>query len=245
MDKFKTSEFLARQGFDVPRNMLVRKDEWNSDKTGVCDEIISQALFPCVVKPHDDGCSVMVQRVEIVEELQDAVQQFFSRGKHAVLVEEYVVGMELTGGVMGNDSPRALPPSQAVIAHSILTIEEKFLPGAGENQTPAPLPESALQFVKKTVEDVYKTVQCKGYARIDCFYQSPEISPTGKERVVILEINTLPGLTPATCLFHQAAEIGLRPMEFIDEIIRLGREEHAHVSVALVSDNKIINKITE
>ena len=79
------------------------------------------------------------------------------------------------------------------------------------------------------MEKVYKTLQCKGYVRIDCFYQNLQQSPTGKERVVILEINTLPGLTPATCLFHQAAEIGLTPMEFIDTIIALGFEEHGSV----------------
>jgi len=108
----------------------------------------------------------------------------------------------------------------------MLSIEEKFLPGAGENQTPAPLADETLALVKKTVEQVYKLLQCKGYARIDCFYQNKNESPTGKERIVILEINTLPGMTPATCIFHQAAEIGLKPMDFIDTIIQLGLQEH-------------------
>ncbi|HLB40830.1 MAG TPA: hypothetical protein VJJ83_03500, partial [Candidatus Babeliales bacterium] len=51
-------------------------------------------------------------------------------------------------------------------------------------------------------------------------------SPTGAPRVVIIEINSLPALTPATCLFHQAAEIGIRPMDLIDRIIELGFEQH-------------------
>ena len=134
--------------------------------------------------------------------------------------------MELTVGVIGNDHPRALPPSQAISAQGILSIQEKFLPGAGENQTPALLSQEALRFVQDVMEKVYTILQCKGYARIDCFYQNAQISPTGKERVVILEVNTLPGLTPATCLFHQVAEIGLRPMDFIDTLIMLGFEEH-------------------
>ena len=70
-------------------------------------------------------------------------------------------------------------------------------------------------------------MNCKGYARIDCFYQTAQQSPTGKERLVLLEFNTLPGMTPATCIFHQAAELGIKPMEFIDRIIELGFEEHA------------------
>jgi D-alanine-D-alanine ligase len=100
------------------------------------------------------------------------------------------------------------------------------LPGAGENQTPAPLPQEALIFVQETIARVFKTIGGKGYARIDCFYQRAQQSPTGKERLVILEINTLPGLTPATCIFHQAAEIGIKPMDFIDLIVQLGFEEH-------------------
>ena len=80
---------------------------------------------------------------------------------------------------------------------------------------------------------MYTTVGCKGYARIDCFYQSAQQNSTkkkGKERVIIIEINTLPGMTPATCIFHQAAEIGMKPMEFIDRIIELGFEEHCTIA---------------
>ena len=112
--------------------------------------------------------------------------------------------MELTIGVIGNDFPMALPPSQTVCAKGILSIEEKFLPGQGENQTPAPISKDATILAQKTVENVFKAVNCKGYARIDCFYQNHEQSPTGKERIVIIEINTLPGMTPATCIFHQS-----------------------------------------
>ena len=78
----------------------------------------------------------------------------------------------------------------------------------------------------KTMEKVYKCIGCKGYSRIDCFYQDASQSKTGKERVIILEINTLPGITPATCIFHQAAEVGIKPMEFVDKIVELGIENH-------------------
>jgi D-alanine-D-alanine ligase len=167
----------------------------------------------------------MVQKVKNDNELIIAVEKVFTV-KNTVLIEECIIGMELTVGVIGNNTPRALPPSQAVSAHGVLSIEEKFLPGAGENQTPAPLPQETLRFVQDIMEKVYTTLACRGYARIDCFYQNKNISPTGMQRVVILEVNTLPGLTPATCLFHQAAEIELKPMEFIDTIITLGFEEH-------------------
>src|SRR5204863_3013992 len=123
---------------------------------------------------------------------------------------------ELTVGILGNECAHALPPSYCVTNDSILTIQEKFLPGAGENQTPAPLSQKATEFVQKIIEAVFRAIEGSGYARIDCFYQDEKISPTQKERLVILEINTLPGLTPATCIFHQAGEIGMRPLDFIE-----------------------------
>jgi len=201
--------------------------------TKIVDDIIKAFAFPLIVKPHNDGCSVMVTKVHNKETLITAIESILTNSQACALVEELIVGMELTVGVIGNDNPQALPPSQTVANNGILSITEKFLPGAGENQTPAPLPDQTLRFVQKIMEDVYTVLQCRGYARIDCFYQTAEQSPTKSERVVILEINTLPGMTPATCIFHQAAEVGIKPMEFIDKIIQLGMEEHGktmHVS---------------
>ncbi len=228
MDKYKTTQYLHAQGFDVPRGILVNQNDWLLDKTNIIKDIMQSISLPIIVKPHDDGCSVMVQKVKNETDLVSAIELIFANGKEHALVEECIIGMELTVGVVGNEHPRALPPSQAVSASEILSIEEKFLPGAGENQTPAPLPAAVLASVQKTMEAVYKSVGAKGYARIDCFYQNESQSPTKKERVIILEINTLPGMTPATCIFHQAAEIGIKPMDFVDLIITLGLEEHGN-----------------
>ena len=90
------------------------------------------------------------------QDLEQAIEPIFPTAKSMHLIEECIIGMELTVGVIGNEKPRALPPSQAVCTSDILSIEEKFLPGAGENQTPAPLPAAALALVQKTMEEVYK-----------------------------------------------------------------------------------------
>lgn len=228
MDKYKTNEFLKSNGIDVPKSIFVDKKDWQENRQHCIDHIKSLGL-PVIVKPHDDGCSVLVQKVKDSADISQAIENIFNDGKMHALVEEFMVGMELTVGVIGNDQPKALPPSQTVVTGDILSLEEKFLPGAGENQTPAPLSEKSTQFVQAVMEKAYALVGCKGYARIDCFYQDAQQSPTGSERVVILEFNTLPGLTPATCIFHQAAEIGMSPMDFIDLIIQLGLENHAHL----------------
>ncbi|HRN78434.1 MAG TPA: ATP-grasp domain-containing protein [Candidatus Dependentiae bacterium] len=232
MDKYKTTQFLRTQNFDVPHAYLIDKDVWQHKKEQLVQHIEENIAFPCIVKPHDDGCSVLVEKITNIHQLIQKIEYLFTQNKSAALVEEFIRGMELTVGVIGNEAPHALPPSQTVTTHDILSMHEKFLPGAGENQTPAPLPPSALMLVQKTMERAYAALQCKGYARIDCFYQSAQQSPTGQERVVILEVNTLPALTPATCIFHQALEVGIKPMDFIDQIVQFGLEEHRahHIS---------------
>jgi len=276
MDKYKTGAFLKAEGFDVPFQVLILKDDWKSEcekyesvkynrefsengepagKTEffgnaefsenseffgnkVIDKLENNIRYPMIVKPADDGCSVMVSKVASRKELCAAIEHMFDNNKDRALVEEYIQGMELTVGVLGNQTPTAFPPSQTVTQKDILSIEEKFLPGAGENLTPASLPSTTLMLVRNTIEDAYSAVGCIGYARIDCFYQRADESPTGRERVVILEINTLPGMTPATCIFHQAAEVGIRPMDFIDSIIELGFEYHVNRQAGKQSEKK-------
>lgn len=238
MNKFKTNEFLKAQGFDVPSSVLITRTAWaqcaiENKKKLLLEEKTQDINFPLILKPYDDGCSVLVSKIKNVHELEQAINQFFENAldKDTVMLEELIIGMELTCGVIGNDEITVLPPSRAITKNDILTMKEKFLPGEGENQTPAPLPASSIAFVQETLAAVYRSLGCKGYSRIDCFYQDASQSSTGNERVIVLEVNTLPALTPATCIFHQAAEIGLRPMEFINKIIELGIENHRKISV--------------
>lgn len=220
-NKFKVNDFLHRQGFCTPQSALLSKKAWEISAL----TSITLPPFPLIMKPHNDGCSIGVQKIKNEEELAAALPIFFEQFETAML-EEYMSGMELTVGIIGNHRPFVLPASHAKAAKEILSIQEKFLPGEGENQTPATLSISAQKLIQSTLATLYTLLNLKGYARIDCFYQTGTESPTGFERLVILEINTLPGMTPATVLFHQAAEVGIKPMEFIDLIVQLGLEEH-------------------
>lgn len=229
MDKHKTIQLLKASGFHAPHNILIPCILSETER----DEVLYREIhennlsYPLIVKPHNDGCSVGVHKVDTQTQLHAVLDALRVAGHTHALVEEFITGMELTVGVLGNNHPVALPPSAAIALQGILSIEEKFLPGAGENQTPAPLPEQTLLFIQQEIEKIYQTVGCAGYARIDCFYQSPEQSPTGSQRIVTIEINSLPGLTPATVIFHQAAEVGMSPSEFLHKIVEFGLEKHA------------------
>lgn len=232
MDKIKSTEFLRAAGNAIPDHIVITKSNWlslNKDEQEKRAQEIRVLLGgEVVLKPHDDGCSVLVTKAADEQSLQAGLLNMFSLGKDTVLIEEYVRGIELTCGVIGNETIIVMPPSEVVSSSAILSLEEKFLPGQGENQTPARLSDQAMILVKERIKIIYQELGCKGYARIDCFYQDQKQSPTGQERLVFIECNTLPALTPATCIFHQAAEIGLRPMDFVDTLVQLGFDAHTH-----------------
>lgn len=244
IDKYRTNQFLASQGFTTPASRLIDITTWKQwslqeQKQYVIDAIKTLQL-PLIVKPHDDGCSMFVAKAKTPEEAITLINNIFTHKKKHALIEECIEGVELTVGVIGNGAEiTALPPSQAVATVGVLSIEEKFLPGAGHNVTPAPLSDHATNLVQKTLEQAYQLIGCSGYARIDCFYQDATVSPTGHDRVVFIEFNILPALTPATCLFHQAAEIGMKPMELLDKIVILGIEKHAIATLSSQTDDQL------
>ncbi len=239
MDKYKTGNFLRSLGFDTPKSFLLSKDDFENKNFTELHSFLKTIKYSCIIKPHDDGCSVLVSAPKNQEEIFADLQNLFQT-KNFALIEERIVGMELTVGVLGNHNPQALAPSESLSRGNVLSSEEKFLPGAGENQTPARLALEDIALVKSVVRDAFVAMRCQGYSRIDCFFQNEMQSPTGKKRVVILECNTLPALTPATCLFHQAAEQGLRPMELLDQIIEFGFQ--AHPASQIVSIDQVLEQ---
>jgi D-alanine-D-alanine ligase len=118
-----------------------------------------------------------------------------------------------------------LEPSEVVRSSSILSIEEKFLAGEGQNITPARFSEAPetnkkmINAIKEEVKKAARILAADSYGRFDAFVR---ISPNEELEVIFLELNALPGLTPATCIFHQTALAGLTPLAFLEKIIDYG-----------------------
>jgi D-alanine-D-alanine ligase len=116
-------------------------------------------------------------------------------------------------------------PSEVLAAAGILSLEEKFLAGEGHNITPVRLhadplaSETMRKQVRNELERVAKALNIQGYARIDAFVQ---VDAQQHTTVWIIEINALPALTPATCIFHQSALNGYTPLAFLEAIISYG-----------------------
>jgi UDP-N-acetylmuramate--alanine ligase len=143
--------------------------------------------------------------------------------------------IEVTGGMLTSKGPggsiqyEVFEPSEALASKGILSLEEKFLAGEGQNITPARFSadketnQSISSTVRDTLERAAKALNIEGYCRIDAFVR---IFEGGKAEVIFIEVNSLPGLTPATCIFHQAALNGYKPFQFLDHIIKYGAQKN-------------------
>ena len=162
--------------------------------------------------------------------------------KNAFLIEDLIEKgnalhfLEVTGGLLttfnaaGETEYEIFEPSEALAAGEILSLEEKFLAGEGQNITPArysrnPDEQQVIsRQVKAELMKVAKLLNVQGYCRIDAFVR---IFEENRTEIIIIEVNSLPGMTPATCIFHQAALSGYKPYHFIDKILEYGREKLA------------------
>lgn len=140
--------------------------------------------------------------------------------------------LEITGGMLTHATGKGktyeiFEASEALSGGNVLSLEEKFLAGEGQNITPARYAKNpkSRQKISNTVKAELKkaatTLNIEGYARIDAFVR---VYKNGKADVVFIEVNSLPGMTPATCIFHQTAINGYTPFGFIDNILKYGFE---------------------
>lgn len=218
MDKDMTRRLLAAAGIRVPKYLAIPEKAWQERREEMKKEIEETLGYPCVVKPTREGCSIGLSVVREGEQLAPAMERAFQYDT-TCLVEELLRGTEITCGVIGNENPIAFLPTETPPRGDFLTVEEKFLPGEGENITPARLPPEMIGKVQEVMVEAYKALGTKVYARIDGFVVDGE--------VIVTETNTLPGMTPSTCIFHQAAEEGMSPMELITKVIELSLEAHS------------------
>ena len=159
--------------------------------------------------------------------------------KQVILVEELIGKnnanhfLEVTGGMLttlnsnGELEYEVFEASESLASGEVLSLEEKFLAGQGQNITPARYSRNATERqlisnkVKETLGAAAKVLGVVGYCRIDAFVR---IYDATNVEIVFIEVNSLPGMTPATCIYHQAAINGYKPYQFIDNILDFGKK---------------------
>jgi D-alanine-D-alanine ligase len=237
MDKEYMKLIVAARGLPVGRYVVVRDRDWSGGSVGgsvgcsvggsvgssglgerkrVLDEI-AELGWPVFVKPARGGSSVGITRVDGPADLESAIEAARVHDPK-VLVEAAVDGIEVECAVLeGIDGgpPEASLPGQVVVdpASSFYDFQAKYLAAGTTMRIPAPIPAAAAAEVRRLACAAFDAISCEGLARVDFFY-----TPAGQ--VVFNEINTMPGMTPASGFPMMWAATGLPLPQLIDRIIQ-------------------------
>jgi len=168
--------------------------------------------IPCVVKPVNGGSSVGVVIVKNENKLEEAIKEV-KKYDGEIIIEEYIEGTEVSCGVLGNENPMALPVIEIVPKKDFFDYEAKYTVGMSEEICPARLSKGVTKRVLEATVRTFKMIRGRGYSRVDFIIKNG--------MPYLLEINTLPGLTPNSLLPKEAKAIGMNYSQLLDKIIEL------------------------
>jgi D-alanine-D-alanine ligase len=179
-------------------------------------EVESRLGFPVVVKPSKQGSTVGLSVVKEKEKLEAAITEAW-RYDDEVMIERFIPGRELTVGILGD---RALPVGEIKPVHEIYDYECKYTAGMASEEFPAKLTPEETTLVQQQAVAAFKSLQLRGYARIDFRLSSSDDEGSGNS-FYCLEANTLPGMTELSLIPQGAAAAGMSFPELCEEIVRL------------------------
>ena len=207
MDKHALRLVAADGGLDVAPGFATTRGFWKPEAEAVLDRAHSLGETGWFVKPRFGGSSVSTFAVEPDGDLRAAIQAALDDEEH-VLVEAWVRGVEVSCGVLGDhDGPlQSLTPIEIQPADgAFFDYQQKYdaADGAREVCPPERLDDDACRRIRLQAERAHRLAGCRGHSRVD-FICPPDSAP------VLLELNTLPGLTPRSLLPQEAAHDGIR-----------------------------------
>lgn len=208
--KILSLDIFRGAGLTTPRGMRVHRETPIS-------KILEQLQLPVFVKPVCGGSSVGMSYVEKEEDLAPAIKLALATDTEA-LVEEKVVGVEVSCGVLdlvrdGSLVSTPLPPTEIrPLESAYFDYEAKYRPGKSKEITPANLPPTIIRKIQSCALRAHQALGCEGMSRTDMI-----VREDGEP--VVLETNTIPGMTPTSLLPQQAEAIGISFADFLDALI--------------------------
>jgi D-alanine-D-alanine ligase len=204
MDKVMTKTLLAAAGLDVPRGAVVRS------ATGADLDSARKVGMPAFVKPVASGSSVGASIVRQGEHLGPAISEALKFDERA-LVEEYLKGTELTVAIIGNDELQALPVIEIVPKREFFDYQAKYDTGGSEEIVPARIPGDIAKRAQELAIRAHRALDCRGMSRTDFVWAG--------DRMVALELNTIPGMTANSLLPRAAKAAGIEFGDLLGKLI--------------------------
>lgn len=204
MDKIKSRRVFEKHSIPVPDWEIYQPGNFENNGLG----------FPLVVKPSSQGSSVGLNIVRNIELLARAINDARQWGDEVIL-EKYLPGDEITVGILGEQS---LPVVQIKPQNEFYDYQAKYEPGMCSYLVPAPLPEPVYKQAQELGLACHKVLGCRVFSRVDMIY-------TDRDEIVVLEVNTIPGLTSTSLLPKAARAKGISFEELCQQILRCSLED--------------------
>jgi D-alanine-D-alanine ligase len=181
--------------------------------------LLSRLGLPVFVKPARLGSSVGISKVSSPAELPGALRGAFEHDP-LVIVEAMAGGIEVECSVIGNGDPLASQPGEIVLSQADwYDYEAKYEPGGMEMVVPARIDPEVRERVRELAVEVYRRVGCAGFARVDFFVEDGD-------RVLVNELNTIPGFTPTSGFPKMFEASGMPFPELVDRLVGFALERH-------------------
>jgi D-alanine-D-alanine ligase len=212
MDKNLAKVLYRNSGLKVPEWYMASKDDIDNPSI-----ILGELGLPLVIKPASQGSSLGMTIARSENEIAEGLIKAFAID-HQVMVEEFIEGREITGGVLGNDELSALPIVEIIPGEQFefFDYEAKYQPGASQEICPAELDDPMTIRAQQYALTAHRALQLRGYSRTDMIISGDDI--------YVLETNTIPGMTPTSLLPQGAAAAGLHFAALLDRLIDLAME---------------------
>lgn len=214
MDKAVTHSLLSSADIEQAHYLWFYADRFDAAPDTIKNKIQARLDFPVFVKPASAGSSVGVSKVERFEDLDQAIRKA-AREDKKVVVEEGITGQEVEVAVLGNRDCDASIVGEIGASAQFYDYDDKYVNGTSQLYIPARIPEEVSEKIRQTAVRAYRLLGCSGLARVDFFVTA------GDNRVILNEINTLPGFTSISMYPKLWMAMGLSYGELLDKLIEL------------------------
>ena len=205
-NKFMLNQFLKSFGIRIADSIMLRKGD-----TITADDVVEKIGLPCFIKPSDGGSSFGTTKVKEPEQIEAAIEAAFNESDE-IMIEQFMQGTEVTNGYYKTKQREVmLPVTEVVPKRDFFDYEAKYN-GAVEEITPARIPDELRDRIQMLTAAIYKIVGCNGIIRNDYII-------TEDNKINLLEINTIPGMTETSFIPQQIRAAGMTVKEVLTEII--------------------------
>lgn len=228
MDKIVMKQLFAQAGLTVIEYEWFLRSSWEATPDAIIKRISRALGFPVFVKPANLGSSVGISKAKNKQELRESINDA-ARYDRRIIVERAVVGREIEVSILGNDNPQASLPGEVKTGHEFYDYEDKYVDTLSRTEVPAQLPKKVIEQIQRSAIKAFQAIDGSGLARVDFFVEQKT------NRVIINEINTMPGFTSISMYAKMWEASGISYSELIDRLIALACERHADRSRNLTS----------